>query len=940
MDDLIAEFVAETEDSLNDLDVELVRLEQDPGDKEILGNIFRIMHTIKGTCGFLGLSRLESVAHAAENILGKIRDGEMAASEEAVSLILEALDRIKELLSALQESGGEPSGEDSELIGRLHEFCEHGGTASSVPDEVTLPEPAVPEEMPVSPEGPSEPAAQEGTETDGYVTLDDLEAAFAAAPGPDDGEAPFFPDVESTISGAARESAIIEGLNIEKEEPKPAKHPVPVPHKAAVVEKKADKQPEADAETATVKSVAPAANTLIRVNLGLLESMMQMVSELVLTRNQLLQVMRSREDEELAGPMQRLNYITSELQDNVMQTRMQPISNAWTKFPRLVRDLAHELGKKINLHMEGEETELDRQVLEMIKDPLTHMVRNSADHGLETPDKRKAAGKPEAGTITLRAYHEGGHIIIEINDDGNGIPVDKVKAKCVANGLTTEAQLEQMSDRQIIQYIFQAGFSTAEKVTSVSGRGVGMDVVRSNIEKIGGTVEVRSQQGKGSSFMIKIPLTLAIVSILIVEVSGKRFAVPQINVQEIVRVAPEGGEYAIETLNDTPVLRLRDELLPVLYLDALMNLTPTEGRRNRRGFIAVCRVGGQSFGLMIDRVYDTEEIVVKPMAPALRGIPLYSGSTILGDGSVILILDPNGLARQLAQVELHDGAVQEQISLEQRVQQRTNRFLLFRAGNNTPKAVSLDMVSRLEEIDAQEVEYSSGRPVLQYRGSLMQLITLDGTYDLPKEGIMEVIVFQYSGHAIGLYVEGISDIVDFVYDIKMSSREEWCLGSTIINDSATDVVDVGYLILQATGEDPHFDVSNLRPAVEHSPRVLLVEDSPFFTQLIIPVLEDAGYEVTASNAAEKALSLLKHQTFDLIVTDIEMPEMNGLEFAMACRGRAELQDIPIIAFTSKAAHTINTVATQAGINAVASKTDRESLLHYMREYLTERAEVT
>ena len=379
---------------------------------------------------------------------------------------------------------------------------------------------------------------------------------------------------------------------------------------------------------------------------------MTLVSELVLTRNQLLQLARTQENNSFAVPLQRLSHITSDLQEGVMKTRMQPIGNAWNKLPRLVRDLSREMDKKIELIMLGADTELDRQVLELIKDPLTHMVRNSGDHGLESPAERRAAGKPETGHITLNAYHEGGHIIIEIADDGRGLPLDRIRAKVLKNGLATEAELAGMSETQLQRFIFRAGFSTAAVVTAVSGRGVGMDVVKTNIEKIGGTIDLKSVPGAGTTFTIKIPLTLAIVSALIVEAGGERFAIPQISVVELVRAQKEAGrghneagsEIVIERINDTPVLRLRDRLLPLVNLNDLLALG--ESKNDDTGaYIVVAQVGASSLGIIVDRVFDTEEIVVKPVAPILRHVTMFSGNTILGDGSVIMILDPNGIAR-------------------------------------------------------------------------------------------------------------------------------------------------------------------------------------------------------------------------------------------------------------------------------------------------------
>ena len=470
------------------------------------------------------------------------------------------------------------------------------------------------------------------------------------------------------------------------------KAPVPAPSKAVAV------TAEPSVPTDESPRESQVANQTIRVNVDLLENLMTMVSELVLTRNQLLQIARREKDSEFTVPLQRLSQVTSELQEGVMKTRMQPIGNAWSKLPRIVRDLAHELGKKIDLVMLGADTELDRQVLELIKDPLTHMVRNSADHGIETPDARTAFGKPEAGKIVLNAYHEGGHILIEISDDGRGLDPAKLKAKAIANGLVSELEAEALTEQQIQQFIFRAGFSTAAVVTSVSGRGVGMDVVRTNIEKIGGTIELQSKLGRGSKFIIKIPLTLAIVSALIVEACGERFAIPQLSVIELVRASAE-SEHRIEEVQGTPVLRLRNRLLPLVSLERLLNLErpASDTRSSKETFIVVAQVGTYTFGILVDRVFDTEEIVVKPVAPILRHISMFSGNTILGDGSVIMILDPNGIAQSTGEIAVTDATAVEDASDHRGLGPNTVSLLVFRGGGTaTPKAVPLSLVARLE----------------------------------------------------------------------------------------------------------------------------------------------------------------------------------------------------------------------------------------------------
>ena len=540
MDDLLHEFLTETAENLGKLDLELVKLEQNPNDPALLGGIFRLVHTVKGTCGFIGLPRLERLAHAGETVLGKFREGALPVTPQAVTLILRAIDAIKHIVTGLEASQKEPEGNDDELILAL--------SALAMGRDITL--------------------------------------------------APETPKTET--------------------------------------------KPVEDQSAAGEPAVAAQS---IRVGVEVLESLMTTVSELVLTRNQLLQILRKQKETEFTAPLQRLNQVTSELQESVMKTRMQPVGNAWTKLPRLVRDLSCELGKKIDLHMRGAETELDQQVLELIRDPLTHMVRNAADHGIELPAVRLGAGKPETGTLRINACHEGGHIVVEIADDGQGLAIDKIKAKAVHNGLATETELAGMNDQQIMQFIFRPGFSTAVEVTQVSGRGVGMDVVRTNIEKIGGTVEMKSTPGKGSCFRVKIPLTLAIMPALIVECAGERFAIPQIGVIELVQ-ASDHGEYRIEMINDTPVLRLRNRLLPLISLRRILKLGADETKDNPRSFIAVVQAGSAHFGVIVDRVHDAEEIVIKPMAPILRHLQVFSGNTILGDGTVIMILDLNGLVAE------------------------------------------------------------------------------------------------------------------------------------------------------------------------------------------------------------------------------------------------------------------------------------------------------
>lgn len=867
MDDLLTEFLTETTENLNVLDIELVRLEQEPNNKEILSNIFRLMHTIKGTSGFLGLPRLESVAHAGENILGKVRDGELIVTPQAISLVLESVDTIKAILIALEQDGKEPEGNDHDLIKRLN-ACADGGNAPAVT-------------APATPAPPAEEAEAEAMDDDDAEEADSQPPAKSAPP------------------------------------------PVAVGAKAPEPAKAKD-----DAEAKAGGSVA---DQSIRVSVDLLENLMTTVSELVLTRNQLLQIARNNKDSEFSVPIQQLSNITSELQDGVMKTRMQPIGNAWGKLPRIIRDLSRELNKKIDLQMIGAETELDRQVLELIKDPLTHMVRNSADHGVEIPADRIAAGKSETGKIVLNAYHEGGHIIIEIADDGKGLDTVKIRQKIVQNGLGTTEEVASMTDQQVQQYIFKAGFSTAAKVTSVSGRGVGMDVVRTNIEKIGGTIEMNSVLGKGTTFTIKIPLTLAIVSALIVGVANERYAVPQISVVELVRASGE-SEYKIETIKGTPVLRLRNKLLPLVPLHELLHLEHAASDRSEN-YVIVVQVANFQFGIVVDAVFDTEEIVVKPVATILRDIPLFSGNTILGDGTVIMILDPNGIASAASNATLTDNT---DAALGDKVLggpgAETATLLVFQAGDQAPKAVPLSLVARLEEIKTNAIEFSHGKPVVQYRGKLMPLVPINDAYTI-RNGSQPLIVFTDSGRSMGLMVDQIIDIVESVVNIEISASDDGFIGGAIIAEKATNIIDTAFFLTKAFG-DWFTRKGQNEIASMNNPKVLLVDDSAFFRNLIVPMLSVEGYSVTAVENAAEALALRdKNRQFDLIITDIEMPTMNGFELTEVLRRNGSWQNLPIIALSAHTGAAELQKGRDAGLTDFVPKLDREILLNTLKQSL-------
>ncbi|MDQ7811824.1 chemotaxis protein CheW [Brevundimonas sp.] len=935
---MVADFIAETREGLEALDSELVRFEQQPGDPATLGGIFRLIHTIKGTCGFLGLVRLQTVAHAAENVLGAFRDGVLPVTPVAVSAVLETVDLIRSLTDALGATASEPEGDDSALIARLEGLLETAlPAAADAPAADETPQGDGDARRLIDRLGGDATLDAAAEATVGRLSSDGVVGALFGNADPDRLQAAIreslgalarkaergrgfaialsgFVDVPLTGAEAERvfalfgeslgaldipEAAVDQLAMLVDCEPAEAAESAPEPPAAETVEAVAaldpaavpPSRPEAPSPKGETETAGPAQT--IRVSVDALEHLMTVVSELVLIRNQLIQTLRLEPESPFAAPLNRLNQVTSELQEGVMTTRMQPISGAWAKLPRLVRDLAQDLGKSIDLVMVGQDTELDRQVLELIKDPLTHMIRNAADHGLETPAERAAAGKPETGRITLQARHEGGAIVIEISDDGRGLPADKLRAKAVAAGVLTPLQAEQMSDLEARQLIFLPGLSTAAEVTSVSGRGVGMDVVRTNIEKIGGAIELASVEGRGACFTIRIPLTLTIVSALIVECCGERFAMPQSSLVELVS-ASDGSGRTIEYIDGVAVLRLRDRLLPLVSLQTLLGLEPA-GEPPAETCIIVARVGAFTFGVIVDRVFDTEEIVVKPVASVLRHLKLYSGATILGDGAVILILDLKGVSVETGAGQGAAGLLENDDAEDAGQRQAMSALLVFRAANDTLKAAPLASVSRIEEVAADQIEWIDGRSVIQYRGRLMPIIGPDassaGAWDGPDQ--RPLLVFTRDDRSVGLLVNEIVDIVESVVETDMTAAGAGALGGLIIGGVATELIDVSYYwsrafpdeapAAPAGGGDRRAEAPSA-PAVEPTDqttvaegaarrRLLLVDQSPFSQLLLRPLLAQAGYEVVVAEDPVVALGLYDAgEQFQLIMADTSSPE--------------------------------------------------------------------
>jgi two-component system chemotaxis sensor kinase CheA len=876
VDDDISEFLSEAREGNEAVDAKLVRFEQTPDDPDLLGDIFRLIHSLKGGSGFLGLMRLQNVTHAAENVLGLYRDGTLAVDAASVTVILDAVDVVRAVIEGLAETGVEPQGDDRALIARLDRI--YAGEGASITSA------APPADRPLL------------ERVGGEATLDAAcEGALAVlVASPETG--PLFAGVDldrvqaewrEALCGVARATAAAGAFQLALNKTFGA---ALAEHEAAFVRAVRQRLLDLEAEPEAVellltvppselsdaggpqrvdRSAAEPAKgpQTIRVGVETLEGLMTMVSELVLIRNQLIQTLRDQPETPFAGPLHRLNQVTSELQEGVMTTRMQPIGGAWAKLPRLVRDLASDLGKRIDLVMTGEDTELDRQVMELIRDPLTHMIRNAADHGLEAPDQRRAAGKPEIGRITLSARHEGGAILIEMADDGRGLPAARIRAKALDVGLINPAQAAAMSDAEARQLIFLPGFSTAASVTAVSGRGVGMDVVRTNIEAIGGAIELASVEGQGTRFTIRIPLTLSIIAGLVVECCGERFAMPQASIIELVSANGAAGR-RIEQINGAEVLRLRDRLLPLVSLQALLGLEAPEGPRGE-ACIVVARVGAFDFGVIVDRVFDTEEIVVKPTASILRHLKLYSGATILGDGAVIMILDFKGMAVEAGAGALLNGG--DEVLIEAATGEAdAEALLVFRAADDGLKAAPLAGVARIEELEPSMLEWADGRSLVQYRGQLMPVLGADGAaLSRAPEAKRPLLVFSRGARSLGLMAEEIVDIIEATASAELAGASTGVSGSLVVAGRATELIDVDFYWRRCDGEAGWEGETAVPPAPLRVPkRLLVVDDSPFVRMLLGPLLGQAGYDVEVASDPEAALAL--HDAgaaFDLILAD-------------------------------------------------------------------------
>ena len=783
IDEIVQEFLIESYDSLDKLDADFIALEENPEDRERLANIFRTIHSVKGTSGFLDFPKLEKVAHVGENLLVPLRDGELQLNNEIVDSLLGMVDAIRDILGNVEESGSEGDGDYTSLIAKL-EKAKCPGEAASAPN-------AAASAASDTTQKPAEESCSPPSEQPPENEINEGEAGN-----------------DQTAESQSSVSSDIDSESDNMSQPEPALETEPSSSEGAA----------ADDSTTANKPTTSLAGSTVRISVDLLDQLMNLVGELVLTRNQISQHSQKSSDHAVTTAAQRLNLITSELQEGVMKTRMQPIRNAWSKLPRVVRDLASTCGKQVRVEMEGANTELDKTILEAIKDPLTHIVRNSVDHGIEAPEIREAAGKPAEGTLLLRAFHEGGQVNIEIIDDGGGIKIDRIREKAIKNGLLTPEKANSMSERELTNLILLPGFSTAQTVTNVSGRGVGMDVVRTNIEKIGGSLELQSVVGQGTKLRIKIPLTLAIVPALIIKSAQQQFAIPQVSLLELVRIEAERAEQEIEMIHNVPVYRLRGKLLPLMYLDQQLGLAKDSSQEEPDASddspasetatgndnlddsvnIVVLQAEDHQFGLVVDAISDTQEIVVKPLGKQLNSVITYAGATIMGDGTVALILDVVGIAQQGGILTEHtEAAMGDDMNDSKRDSADLSSMLIADRGDGIRVAMDLEAVARLEEFTTDEIEQTDSGRVVQYRGGIMPLVSMvpeiassaDDANQV-EDSRVQVVVFANNGQNIGVVVGEIIDVVQHPIDHEENRDSNSDPKLLVVQNRVTKVVDL------------------------------------------------------------------------------------------------------------------------------------------------------
>jgi len=1000
-DDFIMEFVEEASGHVEQVERELLRMEVGEIGEEGINAIFRSVHSIKGTAGFFALSNIVRLSHTMENLFGEIRSGGWQGGTTTVDVMLRANDCLKSMIGDVQRQ--------AEVDISLHvaeiESLLQAGPAAAVQDEPEaraktaqldvaeaisrLPE-AIAKVVPEMDRGAAvilEEALRHGHRIYRLrlSLIDDLEK---------NGVSPmvFFKRLQSIGNFIACESdtsevggldsfmtaqiyvsflftsilepdLVVKALRIGgggrlteiaaegRKEAEPVAQPVAQPI--------APKDPVAagPSEVGEASRAAPGEGgekhreDSIKVNIGLLNKLLNLASEMVLGRNQLLRLLEGHR-KQIAGldaVLQNIDSLTTEMQGNVMQTRMQPVGNVFNKFPRVCREISKKLGKEVELVIQGADVELDKSIIEALADPLTHLVRNSLDHGLELPEEREAMGKDRQGTVILRAYHEGGQVNIDIVDDGRGINPQKIKEKAWSKGLLSEAEFGEISDQEAVELVFRPGFSTAENLSDLSGRGVGMDVVKTNVEKLSGTVSVVSTPGAGSVFRLTLPLTVAIISSLIIEIKGQRFALPRVNLQEMVRVKASDADRKIEYIMGAPVLRLRGHLLPLVDLSEVVwqqgtdkakaaKVVSLEERRGVRNAVVsrilVLKSGARQFGVLVDRVHDDEEILVKPLPRYLKTCQAYSGITIMGDGKVALILDADGILNMAGLRFLEEHLQQlQQAAVEQGDNFERQNILLFKCSGAETFALDMGMISRVEEVQKDRIERIGEREYIQYCGEALRVVRPENYLPVSKAadtgGKMYVIIPKHLKKPTGLLIQRIEDSMESAVQLDSESiKAKGLLGSAIIGGRLVLFINVYDLLELVAPEDYHDQ--ELRPQQGDGRRVLVVEDTPFFARMERDYLESVGYEVVAAANGKEAMGILRDHKIDLIVSDIEMPVMDGIELIKTVRADRELCWIPAIAVTTLSTESQVKKGIESGYDFYESKLNKISFLEKVK----------
>jgi two-component system chemotaxis sensor kinase CheA len=903
MDDreLISEFVVESREHLADIENQLLAIEAAGANADVglVNTVFRAIHSIKGAAGFLGLSTVGQLAHDLENVLNLVRNFQLVPDAAVTDILLRSADKLRSMLDDIDHSNEADIAEyvnslQAIVAGMVAEDA-HAGSPASAPSDT-----------------PTVAGAGEGY----HAGASEWEPTITAAPQCD-------PVVQTASAGLPGDNVRPLATSC------PSQTPAAGPPQNTEV-------PRGSAATSAAPAAGAIAESNVRVSVNVLDRLMNLAGELVLSRNQLMQTIASSDHVALGTVAARVNQVTSELQETIMQTRLQPIGAIFGRFPRVVRDLSNALGKSCQLIIEGQEVELDKSIIEAVGDPLTHLIRNAVDHGIESAEARANCGKPVVGTVTLRAFHQAGKVNIQISDDGRGMDIARIKEKAVAKGLLSPDQAHDMSDREALQLIFRPGFSMAERVTEVSGRGVGMDVVKTNIERLGGTVTIDTQLGAGSTIHVRLPLTLAIIPSLIVRCAGRRYALPQSSIRELVRVKASDAAARIERIKRAEVFRLRGDLLPIIRLNAALDLDTANEAESALNIIVV-EAGHLRYGLVVDGLCDSEEIVVKPLGRHMKGCSCLAGATILGDGNVALILDITGIAAH-CQLFIPEEATSTEDTADESTSDRYD-LLLFRNHPLEQFAVSMDMVARLERVRVDQIDSVGGKQILQYRGGVLPLLSLEdyiGCKPRDEMAKVYVVVFPAARREVGLIVPELIDIRSVTAEIDTTTfREPGISGSLVQDDKTVRLVDLQELTHNA---HPEWYASMTPPALadNRAHRVLIAEDSDFFRKQLCNFLETEGYDVVGCEDGAVAWQVLQdpHNKFDLVVTDIEMPNMDGLELTRNIRSEPRLVDLPVVAVTSLAGEEDVRRGKQVGVNEYHIKLDRDQLVSTVARFVT------